>query len=334
MLLHKMFFCILIAFNVSNSWAETEITFKPIIIYQGSVAEGSYQYLLDSGVKKFERISGHKVERVLIDRDLSQYILEVENAAKQDYSPIIVQDSNVIARFDSIVSNYPATKFISMDVSYEIPNVLGITFDHAKGAYIIGFLAGLKTKSNIVGFIGGIDIPVINEFECGYRVGLNDANPSAKLLTRYINTGTHSWEDTVSAKRISEELFAQNVDIVFPAAGLASLTVIDTANKYNLQAFGVDIDVSAQYPDTVLATLEKRSDSAIFAALMQINNRVWNHNNKVFGMKQNVINIKVNTLNPRLSQAEIGVIKQLVGKMKGEDTLLYQKLNHYCAVNS
>jgi basic membrane protein A len=332
MLLRKLFIFIFFTFSISTCWAEANPHFKPIIIYQGSVVPGSYQHLLERGVLKFEQVSAQNVERVRIERDLSLYLEELDRAAQQGYNPIIVQDSNVISRFDIIAAKYPATKFISMDVSYDIPNVLGITFDHAKGAYIIGFLAGLKTKTDRVGFLGGMDIPVINEFQCGYRVGLKDANPNAELTTRYINTGTLSWEDSETASKLAEEMFDQGVDIVFPAAGFASIAVIEAAQGRNLQAFGVDNDLSEHYPDTVQASLVKRSDSAIFAALMQIKNQVWNYNNKVFGMKQNVITIKINSLNSTLSKAEISVIKQLINKMKGEDTVLYQKLNRYCAV--
>lgn len=305
--------------------------FKPLVLFQGELKAGSYQQLIEQGILRFEEKSQTSVTRQFIERDNLAYIQALSDAAQQGYSPIVVQDANSLAAFDKLAREYPSTRFISLDVAYNVPNILGLTFNQAEGAYVVGFLAGLKTTSNHVGFIGGLDIPVINNFKCGYELGVMDANPKANISVDYINNGSASWDDTESAYAISQKMLNTGVDVIFPVTGYASAGVLDSIKENGKSyGFGVDYDYSQAYPNASLASLEKKVDVALFAALMQLKHGIWNGNRKHFGIKQGVIQITLNDNNPNITASEKQRIESLVIELKGKNNAISQKVSRGC----
>ncbi|RBW64800.1 BMP family ABC transporter substrate-binding protein [Vibrionales bacterium C3R12] len=306
---------------------------KPLVLFQGKLDEGTYLHMIDRGITRFEEVSLIPVTRKRLERDNEAYLSELRKNAEQGYSPIIVQDANSLEHFDQVANNYPSTRFISLDVAFDVPNILGLTFNHAEGAYVIGYAAGLKTTTNKVGFIGGLDIPVIENFRCGYELGLKKANPTATLSTDYINTGAFSWDDSATAKRLAETMTSNDVDVIFPVAGFASQAVMETMkNTEGGYSFGIDYDYSSKYPNTVVASLEKRADRAIFAALMLLKNDIWNSNEKRFGIKQGIINIIINKNNSNLSDDEKEQINDVLVKLKGKNNSVTREISTLCQI--
>ena len=320
------------SFSFDALAAKEEI--KPLVLFQGEVAEGSFLHMVEKGVLAFEQATSITVVQKRLPRGDERYLKELENSAKQGFSPIIVQDSNSLARFANIAQAYPATKFISLDVAYDVPNILALTFNHAEGAYVVGFMAGLKTKTNKVGFIGGLDIPVINNFRCGYELGLQQANANATLVTRYINKGTFSWDDLDSAQQLSQQMLSDNVDVIFPVSGMASQAVMDTMKAAGPQhySFGIDANSNADYPQTLLASFEKRSDKAVFAALMLLKNGIWNGTEKHFGIKQGIIQITVNPENTALNASDKQKVDELITQLKGKNNRISREILTHCKV--
>ena len=313
----------------------TTQAFKPLVLFPAELYKGSYSQLINNGISRFEEQTGVTVKRIRIERDNALYVEELNKAASEGYSPIIVQDSNTINSFGRIARQHPSTRFISLDISYHVPNILGLTFNHAEGSYVIGYLAGMKTESNKVGFIGGLDIPVINNFKCGFELGIKDSNPRVILSTQYINNGALSWSDTHTAHSMSVDMLNSGIDIIYPAAGYSSVGVMDavkerTENGQPSYSFGVDYNYSDKYPHTSLASLEKKVDIAVFAALMQLKNEIWNGNRKHFGIKQGVINVIVNPNTPKLSPEDKKIVDKLIIELKGKNNAISQRIAQSC----
>ncbi|MGF1763059.1 BMP family ABC transporter substrate-binding protein [Aliivibrio kagoshimensis] len=306
--------------------------FNPLVLFQGEVEPGSYLYRIERGISRFEESTNIMVARKHLIRDNSLYIQELKESATSGYNPIIVQDSNSITNFEEIAKSYPSTRFISLDVAYDVPNVLGLTFNHAEGAYVIGYAAGLKSKTNKVGFIGGMTIPVIENFQCGYELGVKDANKNVMVSVDYINKGAFSWDDVETAQKLTQVMLDGDVDVVFPVAGFASKAVMETMKTSGTggYSFGIDYNYNQQYPETLIASFEKRADKAIFAALMLLNNDIWNSNEKHFGIKQEIINIAINHDNPTLTKAEIKKINDLIVQLKGNNSAVTHKISMLC----
>lgn len=303
--------------------------FKPIVVYQSELIEGSYLSMVDKGITQFEQKSSMAVKRQQVgDGD---YIEQLSQAATQGYSPIVVVEANSLEAFSQVAKANPSVHFISLDVSYHVPNVLGLTFNHAEGSYVIGYLAGLKTQSNQVGFIGGMDIPTINNFKCGFELGVKDANAKANLTTKYINNGLSSWNDVAGAQAIAQTMLDHDIDVIFPVAGFASVGVMQAVKQDgDAFSFGVDQDYSQQFPDTNIASLEKRVDIAVFASLMQLRNGIWNGNRKHFGIKQGVINVALNPNSHALNADEHQLATQLLRDFKGNNNAIAQRIAQGC----
>jgi len=328
---YRPFTSLLLTMLVSTCTFANEHNIKPIVLFQSEIQQGSFLYRVDKGIRRFEQKTSIPVKRQLIDKSDDLYIQGLTDAAKKGYSPIVVIESNAIDAFADVARANPSIRFISLDVAYHVPNVLGLTFNHAEGSYVIGYLAGLKTKSNQVGFVGGKDIPTINNFKCGFELGLKDANPNAVLNTQYINKGARSWDDVDSAKIIGQSMLDIGVDVIFPVAGYASLGVMEAVKQDGDSfSFGVDRDYSEQFPNTTLASLEKKVDVAVFAALMQLKNGIWNGNRKHFGIKQGVINVAINNKNQDINASDIELTKNLMVKLKGKNNAISQRIDLSC----
>ena len=311
----------------------TDTPFRPAVLFQGEMPDGSYLHLIDKGITRFESQSNLEVHRIKMAANNDIYLKKLRKAAENGYNPIVVHDSNAISSFPELAKEFPLTRFVSIDVAYHVPNILGLTFNHAEGAYIIGYLAGLKTSSNQVGFIGGIDIPVINHFKCGFEIGVQDANPSAQIIASYINKGTLSWDDKQSASDIAQDMLAEGVDVIFPVAGYAGTGAMEAIQEHgNSYSFGVDNDYSTEFPNTSIASLEKRVDVAVFAALIQLKSGIWNQNQKHFGIKQNVISIALNNNNPALTESDKQAVVKLVADFKNQNSLNAEHIESRCSI--
>lgn len=323
---------IIVAILSSGKVDANDTPFNPLVIFQGETKSGSYLQIIDSGIARFEQKTGTEVARIHLKAESDNYVNELRNAAQSGYSPIIVHDSNNIESFPALAKQFPSVQFISLDVAYHVPNILGLTFNHAEGAYIIGYLAGLKTQSNTIGFIGGLDIPVINDFRCGFELGAKDSNPTAEFDVQYINNGAFSWDDLDTAKAITQNMLENGIDVIFPVAGYASLGAMQSVKEHGHSfSFGVDNDFSDTFPHTSIASLEKRVDLAIFAALTQLHNGIWNGTQKHFGIKQGVISVTLNNHNTQLSDAEKQIAQQLILDLKGKSSPISQRIDQNCS---
>jgi basic membrane protein A len=152
---------------------------------------------------------------------------------------------------------YPDRKFGIIDMVVAKPNVMSVTFKEHDGSFLVGVIAGLTTKSNVVGFVGGMDSPLIEKFEVGFRAGVASVNPNAKVLVNY----TGAFDNLDKGKEIAISLFKQKADVIYHASGGCGIGVIQAADENNFWAIGVDQDQSAVSKNNrVLCSMIKRVD--------------------------------------------------------------------------
>jgi basic membrane protein A len=157
----------------------------------------------------------------------------------------------------------PGQKYAIIDFSYgtEAPkNVACVVFQEEQPSFLVGYIAGKMTKTNKVGFVGGIKFPLIERFEYGYMAGVKLANPNCEILRQY----AESFTDAAKGKAIANNMYQQNADIVFHASGGVGDGVIEAAKEKGRWAIGVDKDQNFLAPDNVLTSAMKRVDNAIF----------------------------------------------------------------------
>jgi basic membrane protein A len=168
-----------------------------------------------------------------------------------------------------IAKEFPDKKFACVDYTVqpgrEIPsNLDALKFKEEEGSYLVGALAGLLTKTNKLGFVGGMDIPLIHRFESGYKAGVRRANPRATILVGYAGVTGEAFKNPAKGKEIALSQYGQGVDIIYHASGSTGLGVFEAAREKKALAIGVDSDQYYEAPGYILTSMVKRVDNAVY----------------------------------------------------------------------
>ncbi|MCK9217278.1 MAG: BMP family ABC transporter substrate-binding protein [Firmicutes bacterium] len=171
---------------------------------------------------------------------------------------------------NTTADQYPDKYFGLIDEVVDKPNVMSVTFKEHEGSFLVGVIAGLTTKSNVIGFVGGMDFPVINRFEAGFIAGVKSANPKAKVIVNY----TGAFDDPDKGKEVALTQFQQKADVIFHASGACGIGVIMAADEKDFWAIGVDMDQAAESTkNKVLCSMIKRVDVATYTVIQSyVNN--------------------------------------------------------------
>jgi basic membrane protein A len=155
-------------------------------------------------------------------------------------------------------TKYPNQKFAIIDAEAKGANVASILFKEHEGSFLMGIIAAKTSKSKKVGFVGGMDIPVIKRFEAGFKAGVQAIDPSVTVLTVY----SGSFTDPGKGKDVALNMINQGADIIYHAAGSTGEGAIEAAKEKGVLAIGVDKDQNSLAPDTVISSMIKRVDLA------------------------------------------------------------------------
>lgn len=209
----------------------------------------------------------------------------------------------------------PNHKYVLIDsLTREIPdNLMCVLFNHEEGAFLAGYIAGKMTKTNKIGFVGGIEIPIVDSFEYGYRAGALYANPDIKIITKY----TDSFADFDRGKDVAHGMYRDKIDIIFHAAGMAGEGVIEAAKENNKYAIGIDRDQNYLAPDNVITSVVKNIDKAVVNIAREFNGNDFKGGQKVhYGVKEDGMGLASSTekLVPKEIMEEIEEIKEKISK--------------------
>ena len=178
---------------------------------------------------------------------------------------------------DTVANDYPSVRFACVDYSpafgpsgpLPIPNnVTGLAFRENEGAFLVGAAAGLLTRSKHVGFVGGMDIPLIHKFDAGYRAGVAAVCPSCQVHGAYAGSTPDAFRDPARGKSIALAQIGLGADVLFHAAGSTGHGVFEAARDASVLAIGVDADQADEAPGTVVTSMIKRGDVAVFDAIL------------------------------------------------------------------
>ncbi|WP_439099665.1 BMP family lipoprotein [Ectobacillus antri] len=198
--------------------------------------------------------------------DTKSYEAGLEELVKEDHELVVGLGFVMQEPIEKVAKKNPKQQFLLVDAVSELPNVHSVTFKENEGSYLIGILAGMKTKTNKVGFIGGMDVPLINKFLAGFKQGVMSVNPNAEITVAYAN---NFGDDTVG-KSIANNMIDSGVDFIYPAAGLTGVGSIQAAQERNVYAFGVDSDQFYIAERAVVSSMLKKIDVAIYEVAKQL----------------------------------------------------------------
>jgi basic membrane protein A len=165
-----------------------------------------------------------------------------------------------------VAPDFPDTKFVIIDMVVDQPNVRSVVFTEHEGSYLVGMMAAKASTSGTVGFIGGMDIPLIRRFACGYAQGVKAVNPDATVISNMTGTTPAAWNDPVKGGELTKAQISQGADVVYAAAGGTGVGVLQTAADEGILSIGVDSNQNYLHPGKVLTSMLKRVDNAVFNA--------------------------------------------------------------------
>lgn len=227
----------------------------------GGVNDQSFNQSAWEGLQRAEKELGIKPGYQESKQD-ADYAPNIETLLDQENDLVWGIGFKMADAMKEAAENYPEQKFAIIDNAYENgpENIIGVTFKEQEPSYLVGLIAGKMTKSNKIGFIGGMDVPVIKKFEYGFRAGVKAVNPNAEVVVQYAN----SFSDAAKGKGIAKQMYQKGADIIFHAAGDTGTGMIEAAKEENKFAIGVDRDQNSLAPENVITSAMKRVDSAIF----------------------------------------------------------------------
>ncbi len=185
-------------------------------------------------------------------------------------NPVVTTGFSMAGPIAAVAPDFPDTKFVTIDGFVDPaahPNVLSILFKEHEGSYLVGMAAAKASKSGTVGFVGGMDIPLIRKFACGYAQGVKAVNPDATIIANMTGTTPAAWNDPVKGGELTRAQISQGADVVFAAAGGTGLGVLQAAADASIFSIGVDSNQNYLHPGSVLTSMLKRVDVAVFDAM-------------------------------------------------------------------
>ena len=190
-----------------------------------------------------------------------------------------------------LAHEFPAVKFACVDYTVKPdqtlpPNLVALEFKEEEGSFLVGALAGLITKTGKVGFVGGMEIPLIKKFEAGYRAGVKAVNPRTEVIVKYAGTTGTAFKDPTKGKELGLAEYNQGADIIFHASGSTGLGVFEAAREKHKLAIGVDSDQYDEAPGFILTSMIKRVDTAVFDVIRDARDGRWQGGIREFGLKE------------------------------------------------
>jgi len=195
---------------------------------------------------------------------------------------------------DEVARAHPRTRFACVDYAPPFapgvsipPNVTGLAFREEEGSFLVGAVAGLVTRTKHVGFVGGMDIPLIHKFDAGFREGVRRVCESCVLHVAYAGTTPDAFRDPAKGKAIALAQIAAGADVLFHASGSTGLGVFSAAKGAGVYAIGVDADQWDEAPRTILTSMTKQADVSVFDAIAAAKRGELQSGMRVLGLAEN-----------------------------------------------
>jgi basic membrane protein A len=186
--------------------------------------------------------------------------------AQSGNNPVVMAGFSFAAALEAVAKDFPDTNFAIIDMVVDQPNVRSVVFNEHEGSYLVGMMAAMASESGKVGFVGGMDIPLIRKFACGYVQGVKSVNPGATVFQNMTGTTGAAWNDPVKGGELTKAQIAQGADVVYHAAGGTGRGVLQAAADAGVLGIGVDSNQNGSHPGSVLTSMLKRVDVAVYNA--------------------------------------------------------------------
>jgi len=303
--------------------------FKPAVAYDsaGKFDKSFSQAVYQNGVTKFMEQSDIEIREYVPAND-AQREQGLERLARKGFSPILMVGFMYGSALQKVATKYPDTEFVIIDSVVDLPNVKSIVFKEHEGSFLVGAIAAMKSATNKVGFVGGMDIPLIRKFACGYEQGVKFVNKDAQVFQNMAGSTPAAWSDTARGAELAKSQFSKGADVVFAAAGGTGLGVYQAAKDEGKYAIGVDSNQNYIQPGVMLTSMVKRVGVATFDVFKKAEQGKFTAGISDLGLKEGGVDWALDDNNRALITADMetkisGIRAKIVsGEIKVHDYMM------------
>jgi len=257
---------------------------EPAVIYDlGGKFDKSFNESAYNGASGWAKESGKTFREFEISNDAQREQI-LRKFASSGSNPIVMAGFSWASALTKVAAEFPDTNFAIIDMVVDAPNVRSVVFNEHEGSYLVGALAAMKSETGKVGFVGGMDIPLIHKFYCGYAQGAVAVNADIEVFENYTGTTPAAWNDPVTAGELAKASFNKGADIIYAAAGGSGLGVLQAAADAGKLSIGVDSNQNYLQSGSVLTSMLKRVDVAVASALEDGTSGNWTSGFQVMGL--------------------------------------------------
>ena len=310
----QLFTVAIITFSASILSADI----KPAVIYDmGGKFDKSFNESVYNGAQRFTKETGIKVMEFEVTNE-AQREQGMRKMAQRGANVIVCVGFAQADACDKVAKEFPNTKFSIIDVGWlDNANMRQYVFKEHEGSFLVGALAAMASKTGKVGFVGGMDIPLIREFACGYVQGAKAVNSKVEVYQNMTGTTPAAWNDPAKGSELAKSQFDRGADVVYAAAGGTGAGVYQAAADSGKLAIGVDSNQNYMHPGTMLTSMLKRVDLATYETFMDVKSGNFTSGVKVLGLAEDGVGWAFDEYNkPLITDVMKSTINGLSDKVK------------------
>lgn len=314
------------------SAAANAADFKPAVVYDtaGKFDKSFNEAVFRNGAEKFAADKGVRI-REFEPQNEEQREQGLRRLASRGQSPIVAVGFNFSSSVQKVASEFPDIQFVIIDSVVDLPNVQSIVFAEHEGSFLVGALAALKSESDKVGFVGGMDIPLIRKFACGYEQGVKYINENAEVFQNMTGSTPAAFNDPARGSELAKSQIAKGADVLFAAAGGTGIGVYQAAKDEGKYAIGVDSNQNFLQPGTMLTSMVKRVGFAAYQSWEEAQAGEWKGGLKVLDLAAGGVDYALDQYNEELVSADM---KSKVESIKADIIAGNIKVHDYMSDNT
>ncbi|MFY9924202.1 MAG: BMP family ABC transporter substrate-binding protein [Opitutaceae bacterium] len=297
--------CLALVLAATAAGAAAAAEISPAIVYDfGGKFDRSFNQSASAGVERFRKETGIAVHEFEI-QNASQREQIMRQFARRGASIIVAVGFTQASAVETVAREYPDVKFVIIDGVVDLPNVESINFREQESSFLCGMAAAMASKTGKVGFVGGMDIPLIRKFAVGYRAGIAYVNPGIEVFENMTGTTPAAWTNPSAGAELAKSQFGRGADVVFHAAGATGIGVMQAAADAGVLSIGCDSNQDYLHPGSVLTSAVKRVDVAVETVFREAKEGTWKAGPRVLGLAEQGVDYSIDESNRKLITPEM-----------------------------
>jgi basic membrane protein A len=279
--------------------------FVPAVVFDmGGKFDKSFNEAAYTGAERFRKETGIAYRDYEVTNE-AQREQALRTMARRGAHVVVGIGFAQASSVEKVAREFPGVKFALIDGVVDLPNVRSIVFKEHEGSFLVGMAAAMASKSGKVGFVGGMDIPLIRKFALGYEEGARHVNPRIEVLQNMTGTTPAAWSDPTRGGELARSQFDRGADVVYAAAGATGLGVLQAAKDKGRLAIGVDSNQNHLQPGSVLTSMIKRVDLAVYESFKTAKDGTWKSGLRVLGVAEGGVGYALDAHNRALITPEM-----------------------------